>query len=396
MIETLLILTFASAPAYALRFGLAGLPTNLLMVWLFIVIALFCVWIFYSKNLNSFFKSVLEIDNKILLAVCLFMVAGIISLFVGGYSLPKYGQFIVLFLQPISGFFILRFIFKKYPEAKAKLIFFFYIFVSVAGLLALIQYFTLIGLPAEFWGNSNEPKRAISFFTHPNGYSLFITPILAFLIPHLLERVKAIKEKPFFLIYPVMWGIGTIGLVLSLSRGGWLGLLAAAGVFLLFNFKKNYLIGATILIIVSAGIIYAVPNLRYRILLPFYGEKSSSARLSLWQTGTKMVIDSPILGKGLLGFSDNWYEFNRDPNLDHYPAPHNIFLNFWIDTGLLGLISFLMVSLVAFMTAIKKRKSVYPFGVALALVAMFVHGQIDIPYFKNDLALLYWFIISIL
>lgn len=396
MIETLLILTFALAPTYAIRFNLLGLPANLLMVWIFILIAVFCLWIFLSKNLYAFFSSIFNIENKTVLAISAFALSGILALFVGGYSLPKYGQFIVLFLQPLIIFFIARFIFKKYPEAKTKLVFFFYLFVSFAGIFALVQYFTLIGLPREFWGNSNEPKRAISFFTHPNGYALFITPILAFLIPHLLERVRTIKQSLVQLIYPIMWVLGTIGLLLSLSRGGWLGLLFAGGVFLIFNFKKNYLIGAIILIVLSAGIIYAVPNLRYRILLPFYGEKSSSARLSLWKTGADMVKDSPVFGKGLLGFSNNWYEYNRDENLDHYPAPHNIFLNFWIDTGLLGLISFLMISIISFVKAIKNRNSVFSFGVALALVVIFVHGQIDIPYFKNDLAILYWLIISIL
>jgi O-antigen ligase len=107
-----------------------------------------------------------------------------------------------------------------------------------------------------------------------------------------------------------------------------------------------------------------------------------------------MVKDSPITGKGLLGFSNNWYAYNTDPGLEHYPAPHNIALNFWIDTGLLGLISFFGLLVLAVIRGIKERSNAYKLGLLLACVALVMHGLVDIPYFKNDLALLFWMLYS--
>ena len=34
-------------------------------------------------------------------------------------------------------------------------------------------------------------------------------------------------------------------------------------------------------------------------------------------------------------------------------------------------------------------------GVLLALVAVVVHGLVDVPYFKNDLCLLFWTLVAL-
>ena len=85
---------------------------------------------------------------------------------------------------------------------------------------------------------------------------------------------------------------------------------------------------AEMIFIVIVIVIVSIPNLRWRFLLPFYGEKSAVSRLSLWDTGTKAIKESPVTGLGLTGFSKNWERLNTDPNLDTHNFPHNIFLNF--------------------------------------------------------------------
>ncbi len=276
------------------------------------------------------------------------------------------------------------------------------LFVAISGVYAIVQYFTLIGVPEAWWGNSQEPKRAVTFFLHPNFYALFVTPLLAFLIPFVVtsnELQVTSKRSPlytrhFTLVTKGAWLLGAIGLFLSLSRGGWLGLAAAGGVYVLIAGNRKLLKSTLVVAVVAAIVVFSVPNFRYRILLPFHGEKSSVARFSLWNTGWKMVKDSPVLGKGLLGFSNNWYAYNTDSGLQHYPAPHNIVLNFWIDTGLLGLMSFFCLLILAAVRFVKERNNMYKLGLLLACVALVVHGLVDIPYFKNDLALVFWMLFA--
>ena len=137
-------------------------------------------------------------------------------------------------------------------------------------------------------------------------------------------------------------------------------------------------------------VVAAVPNLRYRVILPFVGEKSTVSRYSLWDTADKMISSSPVLGKGLFGFKTDFDSYNTDPNLASLDFPHNIFLNFWVETGLLGLLSFVGISTYLAWDAIKNRREVWKIGLLLFLVAIYVHGMVDVPYLKNDLALLFW------
>jgi O-antigen ligase len=288
-------------------------------------------------------------------------------------------------------FLIVYYFTQQQPRLRDFLRLAAYAVVAAAGILALIQYFTLATLPPQWWGNSVEPKRAIAFFVHANGFGLYVTPLLAWLIPDAMKRLS--ERRRWYLV--AAWVLGVTGILLSLSRGAWLGLVAAAVIYVLISANRKYLITAVIAAAAVLIVVATVPNLRYRLLLPFYGEKSSVARISLWYTGSRMIKDSPLLGKGTNGFSDNWDRYNRDINLDHYNFPHNVFISFWVDAGVLGLLSFIFLGLVGLVRGFRYRQNLYRFGLALFLIALFVHGQIDTPYLKNDLASLFWMIWAI-
>jgi O-antigen ligase len=195
-------------------------------------------------------------------------------------------------------------------------------------------------------------------------------------------------------------------------------------VYLIFAATKKIRQLASVIVIILVIIIVSVPNLRWRFALPFYGEKSAVSRLSLWQTGINGIKESPILGLGLTGFSQNWNRLNTDPGLtDTHNFPHNIFLDFWVETGTLGLISFIgLVGLIIYRnlrfsrnifsrSASKGEESqtkteillpinrdqddAIKLGVVLFLIALTFQGLVDNPYFKNDLAMVFWIILSL-
>lgn len=391
----LLGLSLLLAPLYVWRFTISGLPLNFLMVWLGFVLAAGFGWLVYKKELKEFLVYSFTRDKLLFWLVALFFLAGAIALFAGGFSMPKAGQFIVLFLEPIAIFFLFRYLVANSSRTNDIMRTAIYLFVAACGLLAIAQYMFLLGLPSDWWGNAAEPKRAIGFFVHPNGLALFITPLLAFLVPDLLLRLELKRSWQNIALPAVGWVLGAIGLFLSLSRGGWLGFAAAAIIYGIFMASRKYLVATVIGVVAVATLVLAVPNLRYRIILPFYGEKSAVARLSLWDTGWSMIKDSPVVGKGLLGFGNNWEKYNTDPNLDHYNSPHNIILNFWTDTGLLGLVSFLGLLIYGLVQGFRQRTEVWKAGLVLFIVALVIHGLIDTPYFKNDLALVFWIVYAL-
>lgn len=390
------------APLYVWRFSLpigAGLPTNFLMLANFVVIGIGLLMLLRQGfNVERASKVFTDLGRPLLAAILLFALASVISLVAFGVNGEKLAQWMVLYAQPLAIFFLIRYFIPQDEAGRERWLQTFrtaaYIVVGAAGLLALIQYFSLQTLPPAWWGNANEPKRAIAFFAHANAFGLFVTPLLAWLIP---DAVKKLRAKN--LLLPFLFALGVAGMFLSLSRGAWLGFAVAVGVYALMAANKKMMIGLVAVGILTAGIVAAVPNLRYRVLLPFYGEKSSVARISLWNTAVKEIKDTPILGKGVNGFSDNWDKYNTDAGLEHYNFPHNIFLNFWVDLGLLGLVSFVLILGLSAARAVKQwragRTNTMALGILLFIVAMVAHGLIDIPYLKNDLALIFWIVLAL-
>lgn len=380
------------APLYIWRFELVGLPTNFLLTFSAFVIVVGFARIIVRSEVNLFVQKIADLPKLFLGAVGLFLLSSVVSLFVGGIDLPKIGQWLVLYVLPVLLASQAYYFAGQSEKFWQTIITAIYFFLLCSGILAILQYFWLVGLPVDFWGNSNEPKRAVGFFIHPNNFALYITPLLAFLLPDLKQRIENLKGQLLTIqsLPIIAWALGGVGLFLSLSRGGWLGLVIACTIFVLFSSSKKMLLVFLGLGVFALIIVSAVPNLRYRLLLPFHGEKSSVARISLAETGWKMVKDSPVLGQGINGFNYNWDKFNTDPNLDHYNFPHNFILNAWVDTGLFGLLSWLVIVGFGIWHGFKNRSKQFAFGLALFLIALLAHGLIDIPYFKNDLAMVFW------
>jgi len=84
--------------------------------------------------------------------------------------------------------------------------------------------------------------------------------------------------------------------------------------------------------------------------------------------------------------------------MERLAYPHNLFLNFWLETGLLGLLAFLGLfgALTAAALKIKKENKFLGAALLAALAVFFIHGLVDVPYFKNDLAMLFWIIAAII
>ncbi len=385
----LILISLFLNPAYSLRFNLLGLPANMLMAWIALVWLVFC-YTLKKKGEIFTFASWLKKQN---IAVGFFFIAGVVGLIKAGYDTGSLGLFLVLFLQPLSLYFIAKYTFEKSPASKNFLIIALYLALSALGLYAIIQYFTGMGLLPLFAGNQQEPRRALSIFGHPNFYALWSAPLLGFLIPDLGQKIKSLNKNKFWLM---LWLIGAFGLLLSLSRSGWIGLFFALLTYIFFagNKKTRLLLGA--LALVAGLTVYANPFLKERLTAPLQGEKSSTSRLTLWQSGIAAIKESPIFGLGLGGYAREYKRIIQDQSLPNHNYPHNIFLNFWTETGILGLFSVLIIIFSAIYKGLTDHKNLIGLSVAIFLITVLVQGQFDNPYFKNDLAVVFWLILSLI
>ena len=87
-----------------------------------------------------------------------------------------------------------------------------------------------------------------------------------------------------------------------------------------------------------------------------------------------------------------------------YLYPHNIFLNFWSELGMAGALLFIWIIgkyLFLSLRLSQKLKSqnepekYLALGLFAAMIVVIIHGLVDVPYFKNDLAAMFWIIIAL-
>jgi O-antigen ligase len=235
----------------------------------------------------------------------------------------------------------------------------------------------------KYWGTGEEVMRVVSIFEHPNHLAFYLAPLIGFFSTLWLNRYQVIKNRWVF-------GTGILILMLTLfltfSRGAWLAL--AIGLILIiikhFGLKKTFAP-------LSLGIIILafIPAIQNRLNI---SDASSSSRLELMEAGLNKITENPIFGNGLFGFRTTLTDASFIGEIHNYP--HNLYLALWLELGLLGLFAFAWIIKLVWEQYQKKPDVMHLAAISFILIVL-IHGLVDTPYFKNDLSVLFWFMLSL-
>lgn len=378
-------MTCALAPAYVIRWHIGFYPTTLLEIAILISLGVFVVE--YLRTRDKLFWR-----NPFTLPTLLFVVAGAIAVVAAPSKTAGLGLYRAYILEPIAFAFVLTNVLRT-PRRAALVAVGLAAGATVAGLAN--SDVVLSGLINRTYDVATTPPVVI--YSTANAVALYVVPILALAISLALYG-SSLEER---------WGgaafvaIGTIVTALSFSRGGYLALAAVVIGAVLLHRRRLLMVGLAVVGLLG---LFLVPPIRHRILIEtqnVYGNTIQS-RLDLWTAAVKLIEHRPLFGAGLSGFQQmSAPYYTHFHTLADFIDPHNIVLNFWVETGLLGVIAFAWIMVVGFRISWRGWREgtaawrPYHLGVLLALVAVVVHGLVDVPYFKNDLSLLFWTLIGI-
>ncbi len=370
-------------PTYLIRFDIGPLPSTLLEVSFF---ALVIGWVATSqKNDNEKFK-VFIANNKrlfvLLVFLLLFSFIGACTSMIGAENpvqklIYGIGEWRALFLEPIILFAIL--ITRKETLEQKKMIFSLVGAAVIVSTVAVIQKFTGLLFPPSLWDDQLF-GRVTSIFTSANAIGLCTVPIL-FL--SLLVLKKA---------YYIWAGVVIILLAnaFSISQGAWIAIGAGVLLYLFMLGYKKISIAIAIVGVVGSLVL---PGMKEAVL---FQDQAGKNRLTVWSHTAEYLIDSPqnfLVGSGIRNFYDAIQKPWHNPKtLEPLKYPHNIILNFWTEIGLFGMLSFVGILVSLFIVAFKIKDRQKRAAYIAALAALVVHGLVDVPYFKNDLAMLFWII----
>jgi putative inorganic carbon (HCO3(-)) transporter len=177
----------------------------------------------------------------------------------------------------------------------------------------------------------------------PNSAAAYLSLLLAPALGLILARVG----RWYKLLGGLAFSLGTIGLLLTLSRGGWLAFFLSVGLVSLLAWRRGWL-SAAVPIIAVILILILVFVFQDVFLGRLLGDDagSSDSRIPLLTIAFRMVMDNPAFGVGINNFTVRILEYADLETANFWLfAVHNNFLLIWSETGTAAFIAY-----VAFLT----------------------------------------------
>jgi O-antigen ligase len=375
----------ALAPAYVIRWHVLSYPTTLLEVAILLTVAAFVIETAWRRS-SVMWRGPLTAPAGI------FLLAGAISIVVAADHRGALGLFRAYLVEPMAFAVVVVTVVTSRQRALMLLA-----GLAVGGLVAGLanSVVVLAALRAHTLDVTLTPPVVI--YNTANAVALYLVPLIA-ISASLSLHATQLRER---LVSGVFTVLAALAVLLSFSRGGYLALAAVAVGLAVSHRLRWWLTSAGA---VALGLLLLIPPFFARVRAEVdlnSGRNTLVGRFHLWDAALQMLRNRPLFGAGLSGFAAAIAPYWNPTHTDRFTYPHNILLNFWSETGLLGVVAFGWIVVAALRLSLRGwRQSGSDWrpihlGVLLAIVAVLVHGLVDVPYFKNDLSLEFWTLVAV-
>lgn len=286
-----------------------------------------------------------------------------------------------------------------------RLLFFLVVVSSAIVLHALLT----VGELQALYGGSIVTGRAQGLFTHPNELGSF-SALTALVAAGLTIGARTVSERVASFTF---LAILATGLIMSLSRGAWMGAIAGAILLMigLPQARRAVLIIMVPLIVGAAvGGAFSSSNPEISVVgervesLTKATEQPYDDRPAIWSEGLRQVGADPLTGQGPGNFSIGSRR-SASASLTVYSThAHNLYLTIAAELGIPALLLFLgfIASLVvvgrrAFRCLKDRRKdAALVAGIGAALLSVAIHGLVDGTLVNPIKAAIMWGLVGLL
>lgn len=276
----------------------------------------------------------------------------------------------------------------------------FMLIVFALSILGIYQHFTL-GATNAVWVdqevNPDLETRVIGTFGNPNIFAEYIEHMLPVTIL-LFFGYKSWRNK---IIQAGMSLVMLACLILTFSRGGWLGFAVAA----MFILAIQFIHYVPFFITVGLASIPFLPDVILQRIASTgsTSDTSNAYRILLWEGTWNMIKDLWPTG---IGFGYWAYRYGylyyavRGTRAWH---SHNLYLEIFAEMGIWGILTFILFGVILFISTIqfaRKTSSNYMRNVSLGLlcgvIALMVHGVAEHILYMPKSVLTFWILIGLI
>ncbi len=276
----------------------------------------------------------------------------------------------------------------------------------IVAVYSIVQAFTGIDwLRSSHLDGSNitagSTWHAVGAFSHHLTYGGVSLILFSLFTPSVFNSSLSTRRR---LIYVAGSLLNLAAIILCLGRSIWLGMIAAVGVMVLLQIRIRFLKYLLIFSILGIGIYSQVDSTVKRAFfeettigrrINSYTIQANIDRIMMWSAAVDIIADHPILGLGPRRSEIMQPYYDRTAAKYHHKfqhkahvGVHNIYLQNWIDFGILGLagyLSWFFILIGGLITTIKRSPAFGNNleGLATGLVAAF-SGILIAGFFENN------------
>lgn len=293
-----------------------------------------------------------------------------------------------------------------------------FIWLYTLPLIIVISYATTRHLGYGLWD-----KQAANFVVNPlyndhTSYGAALAMYLPFLFGFSFTKLYSPGVKTFVRIVLV---IVLMGLILSYARAAWLSMMAALGIWIIIRLKLRFKpLFITFLIVLSVILVFQNQLLMYlerndtessanltehiSSISNISSDASNLERINRWSCAIRMFEDKPIFGWGPGTYMFNYapYQLTADRTIISTNSAdggnaHSEYLGPMAESGLLGVITFLILISVVMYTAVHaytrakdKRLKTLVMSALLGLITYYIHGILNNFLDTDKLSVPFW------
>lgn len=411
IVRSLAFITIIFLPAYIIRcrsfsWCSSPLPFTLTEV---LILATFTAWFIlvgYSvkKGKESPLELLQRLKTPLIWPIAAFLITATISLIISSDVRGGLGVWKAYFLE---GFLLYIVVIDLSVRSKnyfwvIEALILSGLFVSFVSLIKFLFFFKT--LPVE----QTLATRISSIYEFANAVPLYLGPIAALSAALVAFLYKNLNNRNLFYLSILSLFFILAAVLLSQSKGGMVGLFSILVVWagwMIYKMSSSkvrkylkYGIGVFVILyfLIGTMVFVNIDEFAPKKRLP---SNSLVNRYCIWQGTRNLLNDKPLTGSGINGFHADYDEYKKTESKyclnESYFYPHNIILTFWAETGLAGLISFIWLTFTFFSVNSKGRDQLISAGLLASFAYIFIHGIVDVPFFKNDLSVEFWLLLAL-
>jgi O-antigen ligase len=299
-----------------------------------------------------------------------------------------------------------------------------YIWLYTLPLLIVIFYTINRHLGYGLWDKQAANFVPNPFYNDHTAYGAAIAMYLPFLFGFSFTKMYSLAAKPFVRI---VLGILLMGLILSYARAAWLSMVVALAVWIFMRLKLKFRpLFIALCVTLSLALVFQTELLMYlernntessanlgehiSSMTNISSDASNLERLNRWSCAIRMFKDRPLFGWGPGTYMFNYaaYQLTAERTIISTNSAdggnaHSEYLGPMAESGILGLISFLILVSVVFYTAVHtysrtsdKRLKTIVMSALLGLITYVVHGTMNNFLDTDKLSVPFWGFIAII